>query len=166
MFWYLMLDYFYIFQWILSCCIFVKCYLNVTWLPYTNKFYCVLFWKMNWVLKTFMLRNFVIRSEIILLLIIDIFKVIWYFRAAQFLKVIADPQALQESQNLSMFLATQNKIRDMLKEVLQSTPGYEELLADVINICVNMYESRLYLEPSEKYMLVKVCSSSLGHLTL
>ncbi|CAC5362488.1 CYFIP [Mytilus coruscus] len=77
-------------------------------------------------------------------------------RAAQFLKVIADPQALQESQNLSMFLATQNKIRDMLKEVLQSTPGYEELLADVINICVNMYESRLYLEPAEKYMLVKV----------
>lgn len=80
------------------------------------------------------------------------------FRAAQFLKVIADPQALQESQNLSMFLATQNKIRDMLKEVLQATPGYEELLADVINICVNMYESRLYLEPSEKYMLVKVSS--------
>ncbi|XP_063414175.1 cytoplasmic FMR1-interacting protein-like isoform X4 [Mytilus trossulus] len=82
-------------------------------------------------------------------------------RAAQFLKVIADPQALQESQNLSMFLATQNKIRDMLKEVLQSTPGYEELLADVINICVNMYESRLYLEPSEKYMLVKVMACGL-----
>lgn len=72
--------------------------------------------------------------------------------------MIADPQALQESQNLSMFLATQNKIRDMLKEVLQSTPGYEELLADVINICVNMYENRLYLEPAEKYMLVKVGS--------
>ncbi|XP_052103193.1 cytoplasmic FMR1-interacting protein 2-like isoform X2 [Mytilus californianus] len=82
-------------------------------------------------------------------------------RAAQFLKVIADPQALQESQNLSMFLATQNKIRDMLKEVLQSTPGYEELLADVINICVNMYESRLYLEPAEKYMLVKVMACGL-----
>ena len=80
------------------------------------------------------------------------------FRAAQFLKVIADPQALQESQNLSMFLATQNKIRDMLKEILQATPGYEELLADVINICVSMYESKLYLEPSEKYMLVKVSS--------
>ncbi|XP_052103196.1 cytoplasmic FMR1-interacting protein 2-like isoform X5 [Mytilus californianus] len=60
-----------------------------------------------------------------------------------------------------MFLATQNKIRDMLKEVLQSTPGYEELLADVINICVNMYESRLYLEPAEKYMLVKVMACGL-----
>ena len=30
-----------------------------------------------------------------------------YRRAAQFLKVMADSQALQESQNLSMFLATQ-----------------------------------------------------------
>ena len=36
-------------------------------------------------------------------------------RAAQFLKVMSDPQTLQESQNLSMFLATQNKIRVMLK---------------------------------------------------
>ena len=80
------------------------------------------------------------------------------FRATQILRVIADPEALQESQNLSLFLATQNKIRDMLKEDLQTTPGYEELLADVINICVNMYENRLYLEPPEKYMLVKVSS--------
>ncbi len=38
-----------------------------------------------------------------------------YRRAAQFLKVMADSQALQESQNLSMFLATQGKIRDTLK---------------------------------------------------
>ena len=38
-----------------------------------------------------------------------------YRRAAQFLKVMADSQALQESQNLSMFLATQGKIRETLK---------------------------------------------------
>lgn len=55
-----------------------------------------------------------------------------------------------------MFLATQNKIRDMLKESLEITPGYEELLADVVNISVHMYENRLFLEPSEKHMLVKV----------
>lgn len=82
----------------------------------------------------------------------------FFFRAAQFLKVMADPQSLQESQNLSMFLATQNKIRDMLKESLEITPGYEELLADVVNISVHMYENRLFLEPSEKHMLVKVCN--------
>ena len=38
-----------------------------------------------------------------------------YRRAAQFLKVMADSQALQESQNLSMFLATQGKIKDTLR---------------------------------------------------
>ena len=79
-----------------------------------------------------------------------------YFRAAQFLKVMSDPQTLQESQNLSMFLATQNKIRVMLKETLQQIPGYEDLLCDVVNLCVYMYESKLYLLPSEKHMLVKV----------
>ncbi|XP_061164414.1 cytoplasmic FMR1-interacting protein-like [Saccostrea echinata] len=84
-----------------------------------------------------------------------------YRRAAQFLKVMADPQSLQESQNLSMFLATQNKIRDMLKEALEITPGYEELLADVVNISVHMYENRLFLEPSEKHMLVKVMAFGL-----
>ena len=41
-----------------------------------------------------------------------------YRRAAQFLKVMADSQALQESQNLSMFLATQGKIRETLKGTL------------------------------------------------
>lgn len=75
---------------------------------------------------------------------------------------MADPQSLQESQNLSMFLATQNKIRDMLKESLESTPGYEELLADVVNISVHMYENRLFLEPSEKHMLVKVQMFSIS----
>lgn len=69
---------------------------------------------------------------------------------------MADQQALQDSQNLSMNLAVQNKIRDTLKATLVEIPGYEELLSDVINICLHMYETRMYLEPSEKYMLVKV----------
>ena len=34
-----------------------------------------------------------------------------------------DEYALQESQNLSMFQATQNKIRDSLKEVLEKVPA-------------------------------------------
>lgn len=49
-------------------------------------------------------------------------------RAAQFLKVMSDTQSLQESQNLSMFLATQNKVRDTLKEKLQAIPAHEDLL--------------------------------------
>jgi len=82
-------------------------------------------------------------------------------RAAQFLKVMSDSQALQESQNLSMFLATQNKIRDNLKETLEKIPSYEDLLADVVNICVSMFETKMYLTPSEKHMLVKVIGFAL-----
>lgn len=84
-----------------------------------------------------------------------------YRRAAQFLKVMSDSQALQESQNLSMFLATQNKIRDNLKENLEKIQNYEELLADVVNICVSMFESKMYLTPTEKHMLVKVIGFAL-----
>lgn len=74
---------------------------------------------------------------------------------------MADSQTLQESQNLSMFLATQNKIRDTVKENLEKIPGYEELLADVVNICVHMFETKMYLTPNEKHMLVKVMGFGL-----
>ena len=84
-----------------------------------------------------------------------------YRRAAQFLKVMSDPQTLQESQNLSMFLATQSKIRDVLKETLQTIPNYEELLCDVVNLCVYMYENKMYLLPDDKHMLVKVMGFGL-----
>ncbi|XP_064608148.1 cytoplasmic FMR1-interacting protein 2-like isoform X2 [Liolophura sinensis] len=84
-----------------------------------------------------------------------------YRRAAQFLKVMTDPQALQESQNLSMFLATHNKIRDELKSTLMQIPQFEDLLAEVIHTCVNMYENRTFLYPTEKYMLVKVIAFGL-----
>ena len=75
---------------------------------------------------------------------------------------MASEAALEESQKLSMFLATQNKVRDSLKDAFMKIPGYEELLADVVSICVHMYENRMYLEPNEKYMLVKV--SNISHL--
>ncbi|KAL0858499.1 hypothetical protein ABMA27_012364 [Loxostege sticticalis] len=84
-----------------------------------------------------------------------------YRRAAQFLKVMSDSQSLQESQNLSMFLATQNKIRDTVKDALEKINGYEDLLCDVVNICVHMFETKMYLTPSEKHMLVKVMGFGL-----
>lgn len=79
-----------------------------------------------------------------------------YRRAAQFLKVMADSQSLQESQNLSMFLATQGKIRDTLKDNLEKIRNYEDLFCDVIQICLTMFDTKAYLTPSEKHMLVKV----------
>lgn len=43
-----------------------------------------------------------------------------------------------------------------LQQQLEVIPGYEELLADIVNLCVDCYESRMYLTPSEKHMLLKV----------
>uniref|UniRef100_A0A2I3HDM9 Cytoplasmic FMR1-interacting protein n=1 Tax=Nomascus leucogenys TaxID=61853 RepID=A0A2I3HDM9_NOMLE len=79
-----------------------------------------------------------------------------YKRAAQFLRKMADPQSIQESQNLSMFLANHNKITQSLQQQLEVISGYEELLADIVNLCVDYYENRMYLTPSEKHMLLKV----------
>lgn len=84
-----------------------------------------------------------------------------YKRAAQFLKVSYEAQSQQESQNLSMFLATQNRIRTTLKNELINIEGYENLLSDIVNICLNMYENMMYLTPNEKYMLVKVMAFGL-----
>ncbi|XP_006907135.1 cytoplasmic FMR1-interacting protein 1 [Pteropus alecto] len=84
-----------------------------------------------------------------------------YKRAAQFLRKMADPQSIQESQNLSMFLANHNKITQCLQQQLEVIPGYEELLADIVNLCVDYYENRMYLTPSEKHMLLKVMGFGL-----
>ncbi|XP_048453847.1 cytoplasmic FMR1-interacting protein 1 homolog [Rhincodon typus] len=84
-----------------------------------------------------------------------------YKRAAQFLRKMSDPQSIQESQNLSMFLANHNKITQTLQQQLEVIPGYEELLADIVNICIDYYENRMYLTPGEKHMLLKVMGFGL-----
>ena len=40
-----------------------------------------------------------------------------------------------------------------LQQQLEVISGYEELLADIVNLCVDYYENRMYLTPSEKHML-------------
>lgn len=77
-------------------------------------------------------------------------------RAAQVLRMLSDSQKLQESQNLSVFLATPNKIRANLSEALEKIQNSEEVLADVISICVNMFDQQLFVTVEEKHMLVKV----------
>ncbi|XP_058150782.1 cytoplasmic FMR1-interacting protein 1 isoform X1 [Dasypus novemcinctus] len=84
-----------------------------------------------------------------------------YKRAAQFLRKMADPQSIQESQNLSMFLANHNKITQSLQQQLEVISGYEELLADIVNLCVDYYENKMYLTPGEKHMLLKVMGFGL-----
>merc|ERR1719489_725945 len=84
-----------------------------------------------------------------------------YRRAAQFIKAMSEQKALQESQNLSMFLATQGKIRDDLKGNLKIIKNHEDLFCDIINTCVTMFEDNTYLTPAEKHVLVKVMGFSL-----
>lgn len=39
--------------------------------------------------------------------------------------------------------------------------GYEELLADIVNICVHFFEQRFYVTPDEKHLCVKVIAFAL-----
>uniref|UniRef100_A0A673MWL3 Cytoplasmic FMR1-interacting protein n=1 Tax=Sinocyclocheilus rhinocerous TaxID=307959 RepID=A0A673MWL3_9TELE len=85
-----------------------------------------------------------------------------YKRAAQFLRKMSEPSSIQESQNLSMFLANHNKITQCVRhQQLEVISGYDELLADIVNLCVEYYENKMYLTPSEKHMLLKVMGFGL-----
>uniref|UniRef100_A0A6Q2XGR1 Cytoplasmic FMR1-interacting protein n=1 Tax=Esox lucius TaxID=8010 RepID=A0A6Q2XGR1_ESOLU len=79
-----------------------------------------------------------------------------YKRAAQFLRKMSEPSSIQESQNLSMFLANHNKITQSLQQQLEVINGHDELLADIVNLCVDYYENKMYLTPHEKHLLLKV----------
>lgn len=89
-------------------------------------------------------------------------------RAAQFRK--SDNHVGLESQNLSMFLATNDIIRSNLKKALDDSdkgiPGYEEILCDVINTSAQMFENKLYLLPQEKHILVKVTSNKIKNFLI
>ena len=63
---------------------------------------------------------------------------------------------IEESQNLSLFLANQNKITFLLKEGLETIQGYDDVLADVLTLCVRLYEGNLYITPNDKHVLLKV----------
>ena len=65
---------------------------------------------------------------------------------------------VNEMQKVSMFLATQKIIRDKLKDNLCQIDGFEDILSEIINSSVNMYENRVYVLPEEKHTLVMVNS--------
>lgn len=67
-----------------------------------------------------------------------------------------DPTALQESQNLTMFLATQGQITTKLKSKLEVVPGFEDLLCEIVDLCCTLYEQKAFILPAEKHMLLKV----------
>ena len=100
---------------------------------------------MNFLFPTLPFVNVTLRAFLIL------------FRAHGFLKRgTVDAAAIELSQKLSLFLATKNKIRDILKEGLEKIQGFDELLSDVVNLCCKLYEQNMYLLPKDKHMLLKV----------
>ena len=78
-----------------------------------------------------------------------------------YLKVVAEPDELQRRQSLSLFLAKEGSIREELKASLGRIKNFEDLLCDIINICLLMYDQKKYLSPVEKHMLVNVMAFSL-----
>ncbi|KAM7539533.1 hypothetical protein Aperf_G00000032396 [Anoplocephala perfoliata] len=68
---------------------------------------------------------------------------------------------VNEMQRVSIFLATQRIIRDKLKDSLTQIDGFEDILAEIINSSVSMYENRVYVLPEEKHTLVMVIAFSL-----
>ena len=69
---------------------------------------------------------------------------------------MSDPAAFAETQQMSNFLATQNFILSSLKKALEATEGFEELLCEIVNVCVSAYEDGRYASPNEKHSLLKV----------
>lgn len=77
-------------------------------------------------------------------------------RAAQFLRVMADPKTLKESQEVVMFLANNDQITNTLKQNIIKIECYEDLLCEIVNLCIDHFEGMHYVLPAEKHMLVKV----------
>uniref|UniRef100_A0A183CMS7 Transferrin-like domain-containing protein n=1 Tax=Globodera pallida TaxID=36090 RepID=A0A183CMS7_GLOPA len=74
-------------------------------------------------------------------------------RASQF--------ASHNSHTLSLFLANQNSIKQLLRKEIQKMDGHEELLADLINISSHFYENKMYISPDQRHAHIKVIAFCL-----
>ncbi|XP_063952182.1 cytoplasmic FMR1-interacting protein 2-like [Lytechinus pictus] len=84
-----------------------------------------------------------------------------YNRDANFLRSAIDIAAVQESQKMTMFLATNQSITNTLKATLVKIEGYEDMIADVVNLCVKLFDNDQFVLPAEKHLLVKVIGIGL-----
>ncbi|TRY88802.1 hypothetical protein DNTS_015017 [Danionella cerebrum] len=73
---------------------------------------------------------------------------------------VSEAYLLTLGKFINMF-AVLDELKNMKCSQLEVIPGYEELLADIVNICVDYYENKMYLTPSEKHMLLKVMGFGL-----
>ena len=80
-------------------------------------------------------------------------------RAGQFLTRFSDMKQQEESQSLSMFLASHDKITEELKTRLAVIANYDELIIDIITTCINYYENNRYLGSVKNGLLVTPSSN-------
>ena len=78
------------------------------------------------------------------------------YRAAKQTDRFVNQQDVLESEELQFFLATRSALLGNVKKSLESISGFEDLLGNVIALCVSMYETQGYLLPAEKRGLVEV----------
>ncbi|CAH1268693.1 CYFIP1, partial [Branchiostoma lanceolatum] len=84
-----------------------------------------------------------------------------YRRGAGFLGRLSDAKSIQESQNLVLFLAENDKIVSAVKEKLETIAGYEAILLEVVNNSCRFYEEGWFVTPAEKHLLLKVMGFGL-----
>ena len=68
----------------------------------------------------------------------------------------ANPDDMMAEREIAVFLASQNSITQKLQKDLQSIERYDEVLVEILNECLTMYENKIYLLPTDKHMFLKV----------
>jgi len=72
-----------------------------------------------------------------------------------------DPNALMESQQLGVFLASQDSVMNKLLEKLKQIENYELVLAEIVNECAKLIENKMYILPDEKHQLFRSMACGL-----
>ena len=66
-----------------------------------------------------------------------------------------------ENHALYTFLGTQNVFALKLKEKFNQVQGSDEILVDLANYCLSMYERKQFVTPESKHMLLKAMAFTL-----
>ena len=67
-----------------------------------------------------------------------------------------NPAAVTEEREVAFFLATQNSITNKLRDTLEGIEYYDDVLGEIVNECISLYEKQRYVLASDKHMFLKV----------
>jgi len=69
---------------------------------------------------------------------------------------------VKKKDPIMLYINIRISCREELKKALEKIKNFDELLCDIVNICLLMFEQKTYLTPAEKHMLVKVSLTNLS----